>query len=614
MALGTRAPGFRNVLCGPMGRAFAGDSEGKQETRPRAVLRGLSGNVSSGRHFLQRPVDGRCSAAMDSSQRCASRCGVYPGKLESHAAARPIARGSIPCAPGPSDPRRANLESDVARRETTRRSVWLRIRNRGHSRSAWSHAPLRTAIGLSRQSGALASSIGQPCGRGTDHAASGGRSVQRQHRLEPRHSGPTATVHSRHGAAESRHIDYRAGSRVELPGQRHHVGQAQLSPPERPLATLLFLGPTGVGKTHCAKALAKYLFGDERRLLRFDMNEFSSADAVPHLAGSPQRPEGLLTNAIRRQPFQVLLLDEIEKAHPDVFDLLLQVLGEGRLTDANGRVADFTQAIVILTSNLGSAQSGRALGFDRSLADAQRVYTRAAEEFFRPEFFNRLDRIVPFQPLGRHETEQIARQLLQQVLQREGFLRRQCLATIDEAAIRQVAEAGFHPELGARALKRAIEREVVAPLAARLAAVHQATPVVITILASAAGLVSVVEVVESDALARAVKRVAMRPNEATRAARSALSRFVPWLARRRSDKAIVAGSLTAEQAMYFELKEQLDRLRTSRRAGKEIGGGSRTAASPAVSPRSGSPTISSLRPTTPGRRTRRGSGRSRLSG
>ncbi len=339
------------------------------------------------------------------------------------------------------------------------------------------------------------------------------------------------------------------------------LAKAQLSPPERPLATLLFLGPTGVGKTHCAKSLAKYLFGDERRMLRFDMNEFSSAEAVMHLAGSPRRPDGLMTSAIRRQPFQVLLLDEIEKAHPDVFDLLLQVLGEGRLTDANGRVADFTQAIVILTSNLGSAASGRALGFERSLADSQRVYTRAAEEFFRPEFFNRLDRIIPFQPLGPQETEQIARQLLQQVMQREGFLRRHCLATIDEAAMRQVAEAGFHPDLGARALKRAIERDVVAPLGARLAAVHQATPVVITVLAGAAGLMSVVEPLESCPLTRPMDSQKMEPGEATRAARRALPRFETWIVKHRSDEAIVAGSLTPEQAIYFELKEQLDRWR-----------------------------------------------------
>ena len=139
------------------------------------------------------------------------------------------------------------------------------------------------------------------------------------------------------------------------------IAKARLNDPGRPLAAFLFLGPTGVGKTESAKAVARVLFGDADRLVRFDLNEFNQPGAgQPQLVGTFDRPEGLLTAAIRRQPFAVLLLDEIEKADPEVFDVLLQVLGEGRLTDALGRTADFTNAIIILTSNLGRPRSGRA--------------------------------------------------------------------------------------------------------------------------------------------------------------------------------------------------------------------------------------------------------------
>jgi len=149
----------------------------------------------------------------------------------------------------------------------------------------------------------------------------------------------------------------------------------QMNDPGRPMSSLLFLGPTGVGKTECAKAMAAYFFGSADRLLRFDMNEFVGGDAVGRLIGTWLRPAGLLTGGIRRQPFSVLLLDEIEKAHPSVFDLLLPLLGDGRLTDAQGETADFWNAIVIMTSNLGARAARHQLGFGGGTRDESSIYT-----------------------------------------------------------------------------------------------------------------------------------------------------------------------------------------------------------------------------------------------
>lgn len=268
---------------------------------------------------------------------------------------------------------------------------------------------------------------------------------------------------------------------VEAAADVISVAKARLNDASRPLAAFLFLGATGIGKTEAAKKIAAYLYGSEEKLLRFDMNEFVSPADAARLVGTFDQPEGLLTGAIRREPFSVVLLDEIEKAHPDVFNLLLQVLGEGRLTDAHGRTVDFSNAIIILTSNLGSREANVKLGFRETNESNASVYRQAAERFFRPEFFNRLDRIIPFENLSREDVGRIARIQLQKVFAREGFQRRNCRLELEPSAVRKIIDEGYHPELGARALKRVIERNLIAPVAARLSALKSTAPTIIKI-------------------------------------------------------------------------------------------------------------------------------------
>ena len=254
------------------------------------------------------------------------------------------------------------------------------------------------------------------------------------------------------------------------------VAKARLNDSDRPLATYILLGPTGVGKTQSAKTLSKYLFGSEEKLLRYDMNEFVSPDAVARLAGTIYEPDGLLTSAVRQQPYCVLLFDEIEKAHPDVFDLLLQVIGEARLTDAAGRTTDFTGAIILMTSNLGVQEASKTVGFDTRLNE--RTFLKSAEKFFRPEFLNRIDRIVSFQPLEKEAIRRVAEILVQDVFHREGLIRRQCVLQVDSATLDQIVDSGFNSQLGARALKRQIERQLTKPIASKLASVSPDVPMV----------------------------------------------------------------------------------------------------------------------------------------
>lgn len=253
--------------------------------------------------------------------------------------------------------------------------------------------------------------------------------------------------------------------------------KAGLNDPQKPLGTFLFIGPTGVGKTQMAKTLAAYLFGDENRLIRFDMSEYSDVDGVARLIGAFDR-EGELTRRVREQPFSVILLDEFEKASWRIYDIFLQVLGEGRLTDAAGKTAFFHNAILIMTSNLGGgARAFRPPGFQAGdpvdpkqlNAGLRAHYIGQIERHFRPEFVNRIDKIVVFGQLSQEAVRGIARREVNEILLRDGITRRNMLVEIDEDVIDLVVARGYSPEYGARLLKRAIEDRVVAPMARALA-------------------------------------------------------------------------------------------------------------------------------------------------
>jgi ATP-dependent Clp protease ATP-binding subunit ClpC len=261
-----------------------------------------------------------------------------------------------------------------------------------------------------------------------------------------------------------------------------HAVKARVGAPERPSGSFLFIGPTGVGKTEAAKVLSQFLFpDDDEALIRFDMNEFIDDGAVGRLIGDFARPEGQLTGRVRHRPFCVLLFDEIEKAHESVHDLLLQVLGEGRLTDSLGRTVDFGNAVVVMTSNLGAGEASRSVGFVRSAADQAAAYRKAVEEFFRPEFVNRIDRIVSFGPLAFAEVRRIARLQIEKLLRRDGFIRRTTSLNVREAALDAIARRGFDAEMGGRALKRAVERELAYLAASRLVRLPAAEPVILDV-------------------------------------------------------------------------------------------------------------------------------------
>lgn len=341
------------------------------------------------------------------------------------------------------------------------------------------------------------------------------------------------------------------------------LAKSRLNDPNRPLASLLFLGPTGVGKTQCAKSLARMLFNSENRLIRFDMNEFISSDAVARLAGGLSHPEGLLTGAIRRQPFSVVLLDEIEKAHPDIFNLLLQVVGDGRLTDSRGRTSDFTQSIIIMTSNLGASEASNGLGFRSSLQGDQSVYIQAAEKFFSPEFFNRIDRIIPFQRLDRKAIREIAREEIETLFERDGFARRKLVLRVDSEALEQILDAGFDSDLGARALKRATERMLAQPIARLLSASPRVTPTVIEILPGAAELKIEVQELIGAALRnqQSIDSLLADPTSAILKIVQYLDGVEPKLAARRPEGPISIDQVNQEHHRYFLLNERVRHLR-----------------------------------------------------
>jgi ATP-dependent Clp protease ATP-binding subunit ClpB len=242
--------------------------------------------------------------------------------------------------------------------------------------------------------------------------------------------------------------------------------RAGLSDPNRPIGSFIFLGPTGVGKTELARALAEFLFDDERAIIRLDMSEYMEKHSVSRMIGAPPgyvgyEEGGQLTEQIRRRPYSVVLFDEIEKANPDVFNILLQILEDGRLTDGKGRKVDFRNAVLIMTSNVGST----AL-FELSGSDPERARKEALEALrtqFRPEFLNRIDDIVLFNPLGREQLEKIVDLQLASVVKL--LAGRNIQIELTPAARSLVLAEGFDPAYGARPLRRTVQRLVQDPLA-----------------------------------------------------------------------------------------------------------------------------------------------------
>ncbi|MDP1820055.1 MAG: AAA family ATPase, partial [Acidimicrobiales bacterium] len=253
--------------------------------------------------------------------------------------------------------------------------------------------------------------------------------------------------------------------------------RAGLKDPKRPSGSFIFAGPSGVGKTELTKALTEFLFGDENALITLDMSEYSEKHTASRMFGSPPgyvgyEEGGQLTEKVRRKPFSVVLFDEIEKAHPDVFNTLLQILEEGRLTDAQGRSVDFRNTVLIMTSNLGTADLRKAnLGFGR--ADEAVTYERmkekvndALKQHFRPEFLNRIDETIVFHELSKEEVTQIVDLMIartQKQLESQGIG-----IELTPAAKGHLADRGYDPTLGARPLRRAIQRLIEDPLSERL--------------------------------------------------------------------------------------------------------------------------------------------------
>jgi ATP-dependent Clp protease ATP-binding subunit ClpB len=251
--------------------------------------------------------------------------------------------------------------------------------------------------------------------------------------------------------------------------------RAGLQDPNRPLGSFIFLGPTGVGKTELARALAEFLFDDEHAMIRIDMSEYQEKHTVSRMIGAPPGyvgydEAGQLTEAVRRRPYSVVLFDEIEKAHPEVLNVMLQLLDDGRLTDSKGRTVDFKNVVVIMTSNLGSqfiADASTSSAHDSELPEGvRRQVTEALRQHFRPEFLNRVDEIIFFHALGLEHIKQIID------IQIRGLLRRledrKIHVELTDAAKSFVVSEGFDPMYGARPLKRTIQRRVLDPLAMRV--------------------------------------------------------------------------------------------------------------------------------------------------
>ena len=265
--------------------------------------------------------------------------------------------------------------------------------------------------------------------------------------------------------------------------------RAGLKDPARPIGSFLFLGPTGVGKTELTKALAEFLFADESAITRIDMSEYGEKHSTSRLIGAPPGyvgydEGGALTEAVRRRPYQVILFDEVEKAHPDTFNVLLQVLDDGRLTDGQGRTVDFKNTLIIMTSNLG----GEYLAAQAEGEDVEAVRPQVmsvVRSHFRPEFLNRIDEIILFQRLSRANMDSIVKVQLQRV---ERLLTdRRLTLSLDAGALHWLGDRGYDPVYGARPLKRVIQKELVDPIARRLLSGEFADGAVIEVTADVPG-------------------------------------------------------------------------------------------------------------------------------
>ncbi|MEW8212392.1 MAG: AAA family ATPase, partial [Candidatus Thiodiazotropha taylori] len=243
--------------------------------------------------------------------------------------------------------------------------------------------------------------------------------------------------------------------------------RAGLADPNQPNGSFLFLGPTGVGKTELCKSLAEFLFDTEEAMVRIDMSEFMEKHSVARLIGAPPgyvgyEEGGYLTEAVRRRPYSVILLDEVEKAHPDVFNVLLQVLDDGRLTDGQGRTVDFRNTVIVMTSNLGS-QIIQEMATEEQYDAMKASVMETVQQNFRPEFINRVDEIVVFHPLGAEQIRAIAS--IQVDYLRQRLAEHEMVLSVTDAALDRLGQAGFDPVYGARPLKRAIRQQLENPLA-----------------------------------------------------------------------------------------------------------------------------------------------------